>query len=440
MIALLLAQALAAQSSAPLRSVTELLNPTRDLVQVKETAYGLLPPNLVTEGDVLQMQWSSDGSTLAFVKRSATPALNQNLEIENLEAAQREVVCEWSYADPRVKELFTVDGRKTSIAQMEWLHDSDVLLVTTTFHPENGSPMNTVYRIRPLSDPQQLFTNAGPIYLEPSEKQDLALIERELEPGAPSAYLAEEDGTKLVPVEPHDPHQFYGFDKSGWPCTIEALRDPVTNKRLKTVSQRIDLQSGAFKVSAQAEYEGPAEPDKEFSVSDGGTTAIGNAGKSVRGRSQWIDGSLKSPFPAALISVDTESAALSPARNAVSYSSQGCLFVRKIIKLDAAMAKAMADELAKELALSQAKQVALGMLMYANDYNDNFPNSFGWASALGPYLKSDDLASGFTYSYSGSTNVTSIAEPASTILGYVQTATGRAVAYTDGHVRWLPGP
>ncbi len=104
------------------------------------------------------------------------------------------------------------------------------------------------------------------------------------------------------------------------------------------------------------------------------------------------------------------------------------------------MAKAMADKLAQELAMSQAKQVAIAMIMFANDNNDNLPNIAGWSTSIAAYLNKGDLTSGFIYAYRGTTDMTAIAEPASTILGYVQTPTGRAVAYTDGHVKWLSGP
>jgi prepilin-type processing-associated H-X9-DG protein len=89
-------------------------------------------------------------------------------------------------------------------------------------------------------------------------------------------------------------------------------------------------------------------------------------------------------------------------------------------------------------AINDAKQVALAFIMCASDANDKLPmNSQDWKNMIGPYLKNDAAMSNFNYVFSGG-SVTDIASPAETILGYITGPDGgRAVAYTDGHVRYL---
>ncbi len=78
------------------------------------------------------------------------------------------------------------------------------------------------------------------------------------------------------------------------------------------------------------------------------------------------------------------------------------------------------------------------MLMYANDNNDNLIGSgSNWRSAISSYLGDASLMSGFQMVYAGG-SMDSIESPADTELGYFDGPGGRAVAYSDGHVKWIP--
>jgi len=46
---------------------------------------------------------------------------------------------------------------------------------------------------------------------------------------------------------------------------------------------------------------------------------------------------------------------------------------------------------------------------------------------------------GFSFALSGE-KLSSITNPADTILGYVTGPGGRAIIYVDGHVKWEPSP
>jgi len=437
--ALVLAQT---QTTNSLHTALTFLKVSRDFVQLKDNVYALLPPVLVSEGAVSQMQWSSDGATLAFVKCTNPPRFDDNLVVENLAAVQNLSLCEWSFADPHVRELFAINGRTTAVDGMAWLPGSDVLLVNTQAErPDTKSPSGTIYRFRPLGDPQELVSNSESLgAVEVSPSQNLAIVFGLNSEGTQTLSLIEEDGTKLVPVEPLEKGQFSEFDKGGWPCVVSVLRDPLTGKRQKIISQRIDLQTGVFKVSPSTLFKGVEEPDPGLTLSESSTTPTNESVKAPSVRTQWVNGTQKSQFPAALVSMDTEGATISSKGNAVAYSSQGCVFVRRIVKLDPVLCKALVEEYLREDAVNKAKQVALAALMYSDDYDDNLPNSREFASALLPYIKNGDLLSGFTFSYTGNPNLTSVENPATTVLGFVQTSFGRAVSYVDGHVKWIPNP
>ena len=75
--------------------------------------------------------------------------------------------------------------------------------------------------------------------------------------------------------------------------------------------------------------------------------------------------------------------------------------------------------------------------MCASDYDDKFPsNGTGWQDNVMPYSKDRGVLNAFTSTYSGGDR----SNPSDTDLGYVDGPGGRAVAYLDGHVRWVPNP
>ena len=88
--------------------------------------------------------------------------------------------------------------------------------------------------------------------------------------------------------------------------------------------------------------------------------------------------------------------------------------------------------------MSNAKQAALALIMFANDTDDTYPSQdVDLRGKLGPYLKDPSLLDKFTYTFAGG-SANSIDRPAETQIGYVSGPGGRAVAYADGHVKWIP--
>lgn len=141
-----------------------------------------------------------------------------------------------------------------------------------------------------------------------------------------------------------------------------------------------------------------------------------------------------------VVGTDASMGDLSPALTGIAFQTQGSLMVRPMLKTTlAAYLKAKTDAL-KAALISQAKQIALAAVMYATDYDDNFLAAGpDWKSKLDPYVKNMTLMDGFVYTFPGG-NASQIQSPADTQLGYIEGPGGRAVAYVDGHVKWIPNP
>lgn len=112
--------------------------------------------------------------------------------------------------------------------------------------------------------------------------------------------------------------------------------------------------------------------------------------------------------------------------------------VRTLTKVDRkAYDAALLAEAIRET-VQRAKQVAVGLMIYAADYEDNLPANDGDInSKLGPYLKNNELLSGFTYTFGGGSLV-DVERPAETEIGYIDGPGGRAAIYADGHAKWIP--
>ncbi|MBI1333991.1 MAG: hypothetical protein GC165_14050 [Armatimonadetes bacterium] len=123
----------------------------------------------------------------------------------------------------------------------------------------------------------------------------------------------------------------------------------------------------------------------------------------------------------------------------VVYQDAGALLVRDIQPIDTDTAKKLYNDALKLAAISKAKQVALGLIMCAADNDDVLPGLQGWEAKVDPYLKDQDMMKDFNYTFHGG-DMNSLEDPAGTELGFVLAPGGRAVAYTDGHVKWIPNP
>src|SRR5205085_11881776 len=85
----------------------------------------------------------------------------------------------------------------------------------------------------------------------------------------------------------------------------------------------------------------------------------------------------------------------------VVYRSQESLLFAPLLRMDKQayeLARRAAD---RTVALSNAKQLGLGLMMYAQDYDETLPTGENINEKIQPYIKNDSLFQGFTYTYGG---------------------------------------
>ena len=85
--------------------------------------------------------------------------------------------------------------------------------------------------------------------------------------------------------------------------------------------------------------------------------------------------------------------------------------------------------------MSNARQVGLALVLYAQDNHDVLPGADDIRSRLTPYLKNGDFLEGFVFTYLGG-KLNEVNNPAETELGYIVAPGGRVVLHADGHVVW----
>lgn len=129
---------------------------------------------------------------------------------------------------------------------------------------------------------------------------------------------------------------------------------------------------------------------------------------------------------------------LDHAKRRVAYVTDGILNLREIKSADLKSVAEVAAKRDRAKAISEAKQVALALLMYSNDFDDSLPGSGpDWRERVMPYLRNADILARFNYTFTGG-DLTKIDRPEEQELGFIPCPGGRAVAYADGHVKFVP--
>ncbi len=152
------------------------------------------------------------------------------------------------------------------------------------------------------------------------------------------------------------------------------------------------------------------------------------------------DASKEQDGPGLVIGQSDGTVGLAPNLSCVIATANGSTYARTMVIGDATVFEKAKEAAERTKCLSNAKQVALSIILFASDNDDNLPSPSGWAEQVSPYLKNSELLSSFVWTYNGGSNLASIENPATTELGFVIGPGGRAVAFADGHVKWFPDP
>lgn len=150
----------------------------------------------------------------------------------------------------------------------------------------------------------------------------------------------------------------------------------------------------------------------------------------------WLLGDSDGQRTHALVAADGDWASFSPRGDAILYVSEGSAWVVPLVRMPKALYLAARAAAERAVLLSNGKQVALALLMYSQDYDNQLPDSSAAPDAfLGPYVPSNALLDGFVYTFGGG-SLKDVADPSKTMVGYIPGPGGRANVFLDGHVSW----
>jgi prepilin-type processing-associated H-X9-DG protein len=144
-----------------------------------------------------------------------------------------------------------------------------------------------------------------------------------------------------------------------------------------------------------------------------------------------------------MLAADADQFTLSPKLDAAAYQNSEGAFVVPLDRVPSTVITAAHERAQISEALNDGKQVALALIRSGNDKGAVFPAAGADLGAeLGSYLKDPSILAGnggFHYTFAGGA-FGGIESPSDTPLGYYDGPGGRAYAYADGHVKWVPTP
>jgi hypothetical protein len=449
------------------------MDPNRDFVATDKLAYLILPAEFVCGPTVEQMEWSLDGERLAVIRRytDISPTQLKDLifqkeEERTLPEPETQVVV-WSTVSRKATTLFKMKQSQGTIDEMYWISGSSQLVVVGTFiSPDdpteshrsivriaaNGSmsPIAQIdpairYEIQPCPYKSQVaYIQYPSAVASPGAPTDKTPTSVQPAPQAPGVvrFFGTTGGLSQPVTLPAKPGML-SWDTTGQAFVLTFLRDPKT-KHLNRVWY--SLNQATQKFEACAAPSNAYDPTKDDLGPD---LMVQSLKAKVAVKKVGINAPTvilmatveKQPEPEpGIVTTDGDQGQLSPTFNAVSYIAQGSLMVRPMVKIPLEAYKLARLAAIRRKLMEQAKQVALGMIMYSNDYDDNFLSNQGnWQSQLEPYLKDANLVDGFNYTFGGGL-LGQNADASATQLGYFDGPGGRAVVYADGHVVWQPQP
>lgn len=450
--------------------------PRFDWFQTPKHLFVMLPPTVIASGEIGQSQWSGDGSYLMVCASPATTSVAQMLTAFG-PGATRELpnsLYVFERSTGSVRKLWEANDPHQSIGNIDWLTKSHTALVTLQtdevtpelHHHETYSVMaidaaNGRHAFIPGMD---RLLEPPSFILSPTSTLALAVfadVESSTRALAPVAAAPDQAAANVIPsYRPLGTWVFPGVNNF-WmigpdaevlhrihtgPAPLAGIQWGVDGrtwyfatedrKSKERFIQHLE-DDGKLTTVKVPIYTPAPEPKPELWLHDKPMKA--HQRKTARGfNNLWISSPEDTPRPDALVTPNGSYNSLSPAGNAVFYIEAGVAKVRNVEVVSGELKDAL-ERAIKAQVVSDAKQAALGLLMYSADMDDNLPG-LGNLDALDPYLKGLSVLDDFNYTPPTDLLVTHIAEPANTQIGYIEGPGGRAVAYSDGHVKWIPNP
>lgn len=423
-------------------------------------AIALLPPQVVGPGITQSATWSPDGKYL-LIHAVETKSMGELIthHILNPKAQPPTVpdqtISIYDVAKQTSRTVWKgkIDG--TDIRDANWLPGNGAVLLNVSLVVKNGDPnvpqqIDALWRI-PVSGGQitTLYQAQDQEHLavasDAQAKGSILIIRhfdrQEGTTNVTAKYIwINANGTLGGTISAKGSSAFgeVGFFFKGTRPMLIA-REQIPDRQLKATWHDMDFVSGALKATTAPNLRDEIEPEPDFRLQRGGTQTMA-IDKAITLEAAWLVAKEKSPQQSALVAAEVDTMSLSPAKNAVFYTTKGVGMVRQLLSMPKELAMKALAEAEKAKIMSDAKQVATALHIYAADYDDNLPsNGSDWMEALYPYTKNRQMMDGFVYTFNGG-NLKDIENPSKTVLGYKDGPGGKAVAYADGHVVWVPNP
>jgi len=442
------------------------LDPQRDFVCSGKNAFVVLPAEFVCGPSIKQVTWSLDGLHLAVLRETLdirpVDVVNQILGQEGDKPAvepETQIIA-WNSVSRRATTLLRLPASQGEIRTMDWITGSSSLVVQAEMHgQDSAAPSHVSLMILTTAGKSTTVAHLDPgkqLDVEPSPvKPIVALLDggprfTAAPDGSPPHDVPDEkssvrfmgtDGVLSQSIELPGSSVNFLWRNNGLPYVMTFERNKG-GKGIRQVWHLINRESQKLEpVTAppREDLTGALGSDPTLVLRDL-TAKLSISKLGIYAPSVVISASDAPDTELTLVTSDGSGSELSPKLNGISYLYQGSLMVREMAKVPLEAYLRAKEEALKAKLVNQAKQVALALIMYSNDYDDVMLSNAGdWQSQLEPYMRNKSLTDGFNYTFPGG-NANSIADPANTPLGYISGPGGRAVAYADGHVRWVPNP
>jgi len=426
------------------------LRPGKDMLLTPKDAVLMLPPEVLCGPVVERMEWSPDGVHLLLVRqvmpnmREVIAQMAKGAQPSPASMKVEKELLVWASGSRKLQTVLRLNASTDRLESADWIPGSSQIVTSVVTTAPDQAATRTIATISAQGQAKAIFQAAEGEYLRATVHPTKPIFS--------VCYLP-----RIVPASSNASLNIYRYDgqrqsshslpPTMWNTYWEPSRDAPALfaynltpgvRGTKPEWLRLNATSGKYERAEPITMRAPQPAVAELVVRQE-NAPINVQKASFSAPSVLLAAPASKEDGVALVSSDASQGVLSPMSSAIAYVHQGSALVRPLVRVPKELYLAAKQAAEKTLAISNAKQAALALIIFAADNNDTLPSEGGdWRSLVDPYLKNPGLLSGFVFTLPGK-NLGKIESPADTVLGYFPGPGGRAVAYADGHVIWKPG-
>jgi len=430
-------------SSIALVAASAMAQPfTQSSIAGNDKAWMLLSPKFVADGECTDLGWSSDGRFL-LVNRSRMELTTKYIQqIFSKSSAPQEPppslgeIVTFSMETGKSRVIYKYDASLFR-AESKWLGTGSAVIFSLQ---SNLTSLISVFVSTADGDVKQL--NLGEkvnlIQYFPSPTRAEMVIQLHSESDGMTVQRVNSSGPVGRTLKTASGSEPVAYLKNGNEILFAGMRratGPLSSegktKEAETFFEAVNVQTGATRPATKSEYDAAYDGEEPQLALDERPVQVDSKLKPL------TSAIFRSADELVLIAADVSLVKPNRQLTGVAYVSQGTIFVRPIAEVPLAAFLDAKDAAERTKIISNAKQVALGLIIYAADNDDNLPSNQGkWQDSIFPYLKDRNTMDGFVLAFKGG-SILKVEDPSKTIMGYIPGKGGRAVAYVDGHVKWI---